>query len=145
MSCLAFLAFGYLWGLSALFGFRGAAIFNREEADGTLYRVLATKRGGELLLRRKVKGLWRLFRILFVPYAILVLVQAFTMMHGAGGAGRSLATQLEASATWTAIPERLSLEAGFAALKCGRFARETLGPAQRDEPLYWYTTLTTRF
>jgi hypothetical protein len=62
-----------------------------------------------------------------------------------GGGGRSLAKQLEASATWTAIPERLTLEAGFAALKLGRFARETLGPAQRDEPLYWYATLTTRF
>ncbi len=104
MSCLAFLAFGYLWGLSALFGFRGAAIFNREEADGTLYRVLATKRGGELLLRRKVKGLWRLFRILFVPYAILVLVQAFTMMHGAGGAGRSLDALAVAVYVLSAIP-----------------------------------------
>jgi hypothetical protein len=61
-----------------------------------------------------------------------------------GAAGRSLGVQLEASAGWAIIPGRLSLDMGFTALELGRFARETLGPAQRD-PRYWYAALTTTF
>jgi len=67
-----------------------------------------------------------------------------------GAAGRSLGTQLEASATWSVIPGRLSLDIGFAALNLGRFARETLQARQPNEPLpsdprYWYAAITTTF
>lgn len=49
-----------------------------------------------------------------------------TGLRDAGGnSGTSLATQLEASATWAVITDRLSLDIGFAALKPGRFARQT--------------------
>jgi len=61
-----------------------------------------------------------------------------------GAAGRSLGTQLEASVGWAVIPDRLSLDVGFAALNLGRFARETL-PTQPGDPRYWYAAVTTTF
>jgi hypothetical protein len=67
------------------------------------------------------------------------------LRDASGTSGSSLATQLEASATWAAIPDRLSLDIGFAALKLGRFARQTLASPQRDEPRYWYAAVTTTF
>jgi hypothetical protein len=67
------------------------------------------------------------------------------LRDASGAAGSSLATQLEASANWAVIPERLSIDVGFAVLKLGRFARQTLAPAQHDEPRYWYATITTTF
>jgi len=61
-----------------------------------------------------------------------------------GVAGKSLGTQLEASAAWAIISNRLSLDVGFAALNLGRFARETL-QTQPSDPRYWYAALTTTF
>ena len=61
-----------------------------------------------------------------------------------GAAGSSLGEQFEVSAGWVVIPGRLSLDMGFTALNLGRFARETLGPTQRD-PRYWYAAITTSF
>ena len=61
-----------------------------------------------------------------------------------GAAGKSLGVQLEASAGWAIIPNRLSLDMGFTALKLGDFARATLEPGQRD-PRYWYAAITTSF
>jgi hypothetical protein len=61
-----------------------------------------------------------------------------------GSAGRSLGTQLEASVAWAAIPDRLSLDVGFAAVNLGRFARETL-QTQPNDPRYWYAAVTTTF
>jgi hypothetical protein len=72
------------------------------------------------------------------------------LRDASGAAGSSLGTQLEASATWAAIPGRLSLDVGFAALELGRFARQTLEarqPAdpQPNDPRYWYAAITTTF
>lgn len=62
-----------------------------------------------------------------------------------GQAGRSIGRQLEGSATWSAIKDRLSLEAGFAHLWAGRFVRTTSGANFRGDPSYFYLTLTTSF
>src|SRR5690606_28942400 len=60
-----------------------------------------------------------------------------------GQSGRSIGTQLEGSFNWSAIEDRLSLEAGFAQLWAGRFMREASGPSFRGDPTYFYLTLTT--
>jgi hypothetical protein len=61
-----------------------------------------------------------------------------------GRAGGSLGRQLEVSATWTAIPNRLTLEGGLAHLNFGRFADQT-GVSVGGDPIYYYVTATTRF
>lgn len=61
-----------------------------------------------------------------------------------GAAGRSLGRQLEGSAAWTVIPNRLSLELGAAALHRGRFARQA-SFGSRGDPRYFYLTATTTF
>ncbi len=55
-----------------------------------------------------------------------------------GRSGRTIGKQLEGSFTWTAIPNRLSVEPGFAHLELGRFARQVQGAAFRGDPLYFY-------
>jgi alginate export protein len=62
-----------------------------------------------------------------------------------GAAGDSIGTHLEGSFTWTAIPDRLSFETGFAHLWAGRFAEQTAGAAFRGDPQYYYAALTTTF
>ncbi|HEY3515842.1 MAG TPA: alginate export family protein [Gammaproteobacteria bacterium] len=62
-----------------------------------------------------------------------------------GAAGDSIGTHLEGSFTWTAIPDRLSFETGFAHLWAGRFAEQTAGAAFRGDPQYFYAALTTTF
>jgi alginate export protein len=62
-----------------------------------------------------------------------------------GAAGDSIGTHLEGSFTWTAIPDRLTLETGFAHLWSGRFAEQTAGAAFRGDPQYYYFALTTTF
>jgi hypothetical protein len=62
----------------------------------------------------------------------------------AGGAGDALGRQLEASVTWTAIANRLALEAGLEHLDFGRFAKQT-GVAANGNPTYLYFVATTRF
>jgi len=62
-----------------------------------------------------------------------------------GKSGRTIGKQLEGSFTWTAIPNRLSVEPGFAHLALGRFARQVQGSAFRGDPLYFYLSLTTTF
>jgi hypothetical protein len=62
-----------------------------------------------------------------------------------GAAGRSIGRHLEGSFTWTAIPDRLSFETGFANLWAGRFAEQTAGAAFRGDPQYFYAGLTTTF
>ena len=62
-----------------------------------------------------------------------------------GESGRTLGKQLEGSFTWTAIPNRLSIEPGFAHLELGRFARQVQGAAFRGDPLYFYLSVTTTF
>jgi hypothetical protein len=61
-----------------------------------------------------------------------------------GSSGDSLGRQLEAQAIWTAIPDRLTLEAGLERLWFGRFARQT-GVAVNGDPTYLYFVATTRF
>ncbi len=61
-----------------------------------------------------------------------------------GRAGTSLGRQLEGSVTWTAIPDRLTLEGGMAHLNFGRFADQT-GVSVGGDPTYFYAVATTRF
>ena len=61
-----------------------------------------------------------------------------------GRAGDSLGRQLEGSITWSAIPDRLTLEAGLEYLWFGRFAHET-DVAVNGDPTYVYLVATTRF
>lgn len=61
-----------------------------------------------------------------------------------GRAGDSLGRQLEASVTWNAITDRLTLEAGLERLWFGRFAEQT-GVAVNGDPTYVYFAATTRF
>ena len=62
-----------------------------------------------------------------------------------GAAGDSIGNHLEGQFTWTAIPDRLSFETGFAHLWAGRFAQQTAGAAFRGDPQYYYVALTTTF
>jgi hypothetical protein len=62
-----------------------------------------------------------------------------------GQSGRSIGKQLEASFTWAAIKNRLSVETGFALLELGRFGREVQGTALRGNPRYFYAMVTTTF
>ncbi len=62
-----------------------------------------------------------------------------------GAAGDSIGRHLEGSFTWTAIPDRLSIETGFAHLWAGRFAEQTAGAAFRGDPQYFYAAVTTTF
>jgi hypothetical protein len=63
----------------------------------------------------------------------------------AGAAGRSIGRHLEGNFIWEAIPDRLSVETGFAHLRAGRFAEQTAGTAFRGDPRYFYTAVTTTF
>jgi hypothetical protein len=62
-----------------------------------------------------------------------------------GQAGRSLGRQIEASFTWAAIPERLSIETGAALVDSGRFSEQTAGAAFRGSPRYFYAAVSTSF
>ena len=62
-----------------------------------------------------------------------------------GAAGDSIGRHLEGSFTWAAIPDRLSVETGFAHLWAGRFAEQTAGAAFRGDPQYFYAAVTTSF
>jgi hypothetical protein len=62
-----------------------------------------------------------------------------------GAAGDSIGRHLEGSFTWAAIPDRLSIETGFAHLWAGRFAEQTAGTAFRGDPQYFYAAVTTTF
>jgi len=62
-----------------------------------------------------------------------------------GAAGDSIGDHLEGQFTWTAIPDRLSFETGFAHLWAGQFAEQTAGTAFRGDPQYYYVALTTTF
>lgn len=61
-----------------------------------------------------------------------------------GQAGRSLGRQLEGSFIWTAIPNRLTVETGFAHLWAGRFIQEVSQPF-RGDPSFFYAVITTTF
>jgi hypothetical protein len=58
-----------------------------------------------------------------------------------GLAGQSLGQQLETSFTFAAIPDRLSVETGFAVLS----AEQTAGNAFLGSPRYFYAAVTTTF
>jgi hypothetical protein len=62
-----------------------------------------------------------------------------------GAAGGSIGNHLEGSVTWAAIPDRLSVETGFARLWAGRFAEQTAGTAFRGDPRYFYAAAMTSF
>jgi hypothetical protein len=62
-----------------------------------------------------------------------------------GQAGRSLGRQFEASFNWTMIPDRLTIETGFADLHAGRFVKQTAAAAYRGSARYFYTAITTNF
>ncbi|HEY9183512.1 MAG TPA: alginate export family protein, partial [Gammaproteobacteria bacterium] len=62
-----------------------------------------------------------------------------------GTAGRSLGQQIEASFTFVAIPDRLSVETGFALVDSGRFPQQTAGTAFLGSPRYFYAAVTTNF
>jgi hypothetical protein len=62
-----------------------------------------------------------------------------------GAAGASIGRYFEASAAWTAIEDRLTIETGFVRVAAGRFARQAAGPAFGGDPRYFYLTATTSF
>jgi hypothetical protein len=62
-----------------------------------------------------------------------------------GAAGRALGQQVEASFTFAAIPNRLSVETGFALVDSGRFPEQTAGAAFLGSPHYFYAAVTTTF
>lgn len=62
-----------------------------------------------------------------------------------GAAGDSLGRQLEGSFIWDAVPDRLTLETGFALLAAGSFPERTAGAAFRGDSSYCYAALTTTF
>lgn len=62
-----------------------------------------------------------------------------------GAAGDSLGRQLEGTFTWDAIPQRLTLETGFALLAAGSFPERVAGAAFRGDSSYFYAALTTTF
>jgi hypothetical protein len=62
-----------------------------------------------------------------------------------GAGGESIGRHLEGSFTWSAIPDRLSVETGFAHLWAGRFAEQTAGAQFRGDPQYFYAAVTTTF
>jgi hypothetical protein len=86
-----------------------------------------------------------------LSYRWLFLAEARDQWVGSGWSdptglsGRTIGKQLEASFTWAAIENRLSIEPGFAHLELGRFAREVQGSALRGDPLYFYLAVTTTF
>jgi len=86
-----------------------------------------------------------------VAYRWLFLAEARDQWVGSGWSdptgksGRTIGKQLESSFTWTAIPNRLSVEPGFAYLELGRFPRQVEGAAFRGDPLYFYLSITTTF
>jgi hypothetical protein len=86
-----------------------------------------------------------------VAYRWLFLAEARDQWVGSGwsdptgASGRTIGKQLEGSFTWTAIPNRLSIEPGLAHLELGRFARQVQGAAFRGDPLYFYLSVTTTF
>jgi hypothetical protein len=63
----------------------------------------------------------------------------------AGLAGKSLGQQIETSFTLTAIPNRLSIETGFALTDLGRFPQQTAGDAFLGSARYFYAAVTTTF
>ena len=63
----------------------------------------------------------------------------------AGAAGDSIGRHLEGSFTWEAIPDRLSIETGFARLTAGRFAEQAAGTAFRGDPQYVYGGVMLEF
>jgi hypothetical protein len=63
----------------------------------------------------------------------------------AGTSGRSVGRHLEASLSWTAIADRLQLDAGVAYLGAGGFAERVAGAAFNGSPRYFYLTATTSF
>jgi hypothetical protein len=62
-----------------------------------------------------------------------------------GLAGRSLGRQLEGSFSWATIPDRLTIETGFAHLHAGRFMEQTAVPSFRGSPRYFYAAVVTNF
>jgi hypothetical protein len=62
-----------------------------------------------------------------------------------GAAGRSVGQHLEGSATLSAIPDRLSIELGFARLGAERFAEQTAATAFRGDPRYFYLATNVTF
>jgi hypothetical protein len=62
-----------------------------------------------------------------------------------GAAGKDIGHQLEGSFTWTAIPDRLALETGFARLAAGDFPERVAGAAWRGDAKYYYVALITSF
>lgn len=62
-----------------------------------------------------------------------------------GAAGKDIGRHLEGSFTWTAIPDRLALETGFARLAAGDFPERVAGTAWRGEAKYYYVALITNF
>jgi hypothetical protein len=62
-----------------------------------------------------------------------------------GAAGRSIGDHFEAAAQWTAVPDRVTVDFGFAQLTAGRFALETAGSAFQGNPYYSYFGVTTTF
>jgi hypothetical protein len=62
-----------------------------------------------------------------------------------GAAGKDIGHHLEGSFTWTAIPDKLTLETGFGRLAAGNFAERAAGASWRGDPHYYYVALMTSF
>jgi Alginate export len=62
-----------------------------------------------------------------------------------GAAGRSIGDHFEAGASWTPVPNRVTVDFGLAELTAGRFARGTAGSAFQGNPYYSYFGVTTTF
>jgi hypothetical protein len=65
--------------------------------------------------------------------------------NASGAAGDSIGGHLEGNFVFTVIPDRLSIDAGFAHLYAGRFAKQTAGATFRGDPQYFYAAFTTTF
>jgi len=62
-----------------------------------------------------------------------------------GAAGKSIGRQLEGDFSVEILPNRLSIEAGAAYDRAGRFARTTAAADFLGNPRYFYAAVTTRF
>ncbi len=62
-----------------------------------------------------------------------------------GAAGRSIGEHFEAAASWTAVPNRVTVDFGLAQLTVGRFVHDTAGSAFQGNPYYSYMSVTTTF
>ncbi|MGY6662285.1 MAG: alginate export family protein [Glycocaulis sp.] len=67
------------------------------------------------------------------------------LRDGSGNSGRHIGQVIDTRVQWDAVPERLTVEWGAAALIKGDFARHAPGAPDTGNSLYSYLSLSTRF